>query len=421
MARVPSLREHTVAPPALSPIPQARSLERELRAAIGASPGDARAHAALGNLLVRKDLYFDAREAYREAVAIDGGFAEAHLAIADLSSILRDNAASAEHLRRALALQRFYPDPLPIAGRIRLLMMLRDAPYAMNAPLEVILDRRRVAVHKLYVGEMPHGDLAEHDVLWCAFGLLDGNDAAVRCARALAGGEPLINAPETIAQCRRDVLHDTLAGCDVQAVRTTLVPAAALNAVPLPALIRPAGTHAGFGLARIRTSDERAAHVQRFPSPRYHVSPFVEYRSPDGYYRKYRIVLVDGVPYPYHLAISPRWMVHYQSSPMAEHEWMRQEEAAFLADPESVFPRWRTTGASLAAALELDYAGVDVTRMPDGSMLVFEADPAMLVHDEDEGSAFDYKRPYVASIREALHRAIERRVMRESRSSRETL
>jgi len=58
----------------------------------------------------------------------------------------------------------------------------------------------------------------------------------------------------------------------------------------------------------------------------------------DGWYRKYRVIFVDGVPYPYHLAISRSWIVHYRTSAMSEATWMRDEERRFLDDPHSVFP-----------------------------------------------------------------------------------
>jgi hypothetical protein len=40
---------------------------------------------------------------------------------------------------------------------------------------------------------------------------------------------------------------------------------------------------------------------------------------------------------PYHLAIGNDWKVHHVLTDMAEQPWMRQEEAAFLANPAAVF------------------------------------------------------------------------------------
>ena len=69
----------------------------------------------------------------------------------------------------------------------------------------------------------------------------------------------------------------------------------------------------------------------------------------------------------------------------------------------------------IARAVGLDYFGIDATVLPDGRLAVFEADAAMLVHDEDARDVFAYKRPFVAHIREALHATIASRIRRETR------
>ncbi len=197
----------------------------------------------------------------------------------------------------------------------------------------------------------------------------------------------------------------------VAAVR--IVAASELRDIALPAVVRPIDSHAGRGLASVQTPAELDAHAERFPSALYGVSAFVDYRSPDGYYRKYRFMIIDGAAYPYHLAISPRWIVHYRSSPMEEHEWMRLEEERFSAQPMAVFPQWNHVAETIAQRTQLDYLGLDVTRLDDGTMLVFEADPAMLVHDEDESGPLCFKRPYVDAIRPSVassHHARMRRV-----------
>ncbi|MBV8637796.1 MAG: hypothetical protein JO322_06895 [Candidatus Eremiobacteraeota bacterium] len=408
LTRVPELGGYTVAPAALSPLPQMRAIERVLRASIESSPEDARGYAMLGNLLTRQSLYLQARDAYTHAIEIDAGFAAAYLAAAELSSIVRDDEAARTYLSRALAIRRRFDDPMPVGDRTPVLMLLKDAPYAVNAPLEVLLDRNRVALHKLYVGEEPRETLPDHAVAFVAFGYAPGDERAVANASKIAAlSARTINAPQILDRSSRAHLAATLAGIEGVAVATVqAVDAKDLANIELPAIIRPIDSHAGHGLAHVRTKTELELHVQGFPSRRYAVSSFVDYRSPDGYYRKYRIIVVDGMAFPYHLAVSPRWIVHYQSSPMEEHEWMRLEEERFLADPASVFPQWVSIAQLIARRTKLEYVGLDVARLPDGTMLVFEADPAMLVHDEDETGPFSFKRPYVDAIRQAVHRAL---------------
>ncbi|HEX8807240.1 MAG TPA: hypothetical protein VF741_09830, partial [Candidatus Aquilonibacter sp.] len=180
--------------------------------------------------------------------------------------------------------------------------------------------------------------------------------------------------------------------------------------ITIPALLRPIDTHRGDGFAYVISEDALCSHVARFPAAQYYRSDFVDARSADGYYRKFRAIFVDGVAFPYHLAIAPQWMVHYQTSPMRENAALREEERAFLEDPTRVFPSWHRVMPEIARAVGLDYFGVDATVLGDGRLFVFEADAAMLVHDEDPCDVFAYKRPHVARIRDALHAAIASRI-----------
>jgi hypothetical protein len=145
------------------------------------------------------------------------------------------------------------------------------------------------------------------------------------------------------------------------------------------------------------------------------LSEFVDYHNADGYYRKYRIVFVDGVAYPVHLAISPRWMIHYYNAPMADNVWMRDEEHAFMRDLESVFHGLLADGLrEIARAIPLDYFGIDCSIAPDGRVLLFEASSAMIVHMRDPIDLYPYKAKYVPRVIAALERLFDDRLQRET-------
>jgi tetratricopeptide (TPR) repeat protein len=396
---VPSfLSEFTIAPPALGPVADSREIEAELRLVAASRPRDATPVARLANLYVRENRYAQALELYERATELNPNFAEGWLAAGDLAYILRDEQRARSAIERALRLQRYFPDPDPSRRPLHLVMLMRDAPYSVNAPLELLLDRTRVRIDRCYVANFT-GNLPGDAVPMTAFGHWRGGDVAVAAAARYAR----VNVPQYLDRCARERLADTLAGIDgVRAIGASIAGEAAVRSVELPALVRPEDTHAGRGLSYVTTPEALDAHLRRFPATAYAVTPFVDCRSVDGYYRKYRVVLVEGRAYPYHLAISDRWMVHYQTSRMQDHVWMRREELAFLSDPASVFGRWSEQTRAIARAIGLDYVGLDVARLPDGTMLVFEADPAMLIHDEDERGTFGYKRPFVRAIRDAL-------------------
>jgi glutathione synthase/RimK-type ligase-like ATP-grasp enzyme len=87
---------------------------------------------------------------------------------------------------------------------------------------------------------------------------------------------------------------------------------------------------------------------------------------------------------------------------MANQEWMRKEEEAFLQDPHRVFSKEHFDAMKqIAKAIGLDYCGIDCALDPDGKIVVFEANATMRVHDE-KVPTFTYKNPYIAKIKEAF-------------------
>ena len=70
-----------------------------------------------------------------------------------------------------------------------------------------------------------------------------------------------------------------------------------------PLIVRPVGSHAGNGLQKIDDAAAMAASIELARLPMAYVSSFVDYASPDGRWRKYRIVFLGGRPYLAHMAI----------------------------------------------------------------------------------------------------------------------
>jgi hypothetical protein len=184
------------------------------------------------------------------------------------------------------------------------------------------------------------------------------------------------------------------------------------DALSFPVVARPIGSHGGQGVVLIATPEELALLE---PTPRY-VTPYHDYRSADGLFRKYRVIFVDRVPYPYHLAISQDWLVHYFSADMATDEAKRTEEAFFLGQPERCLgaPAWVALKA-IGQRLDLDYAGADFALLADGSVLLFEANATMLAHLADDPVLFAYKHQVLPALFEAFHRMVNRAAQRDRR------
>ena len=120
------------------------------------------------------------------------------------------------------------------------------------------------------------------------------------------------------------------------------------------------------------------------------------------------MIFVDRAPFPYHLAISPRWLVHYFSADMLDHPAKRDEEFRFLEAPAEVLgPRACAALAAVGRRLDLDYCGADFSLLPDGRVLLFEANATMLVHPETE-PALERKNVHIDRILAAFDTLLER-------------
>jgi len=237
---------------------------------------------------------------------------------------------------------------------------------------------------------------------------------------ARRSGRPVLNAPRAAWLTRRDLLPERLTnieGIDVPAVhRIEPAQARSLGVVgelarrnaTYPLLVRSARTHGGDSVV-LASQPSDLAQAELPAKNVVYATEYRDYRSLDGYYRKYRVMFIDRCLYPYHLAISKRWLVHYFSAEMAAEPWKLDEEYRFLKDPVGVLgPKaWRAL-EQIAERLDLDYAGIDFSILPEGTVLVFEANATMFVHPEEAGGVLSYKNQAVDAIVRAFGEMILR-------------
>jgi glutathione synthase/RimK-type ligase-like ATP-grasp enzyme len=238
-------------------------------------------------------------------------------------------------------------------------------------------------------------------------------------------GKPVINHPDRIRPTDRFSVAETLADVpDCVVPRTVRYPRAALAApdavaaVPFdpPFLVRPAGTHGGDDLELVTQRDAVPGLLAGWDREQVYVSQFVDYRSEDGHFRKYRLIFVDGEILPYHLAIADDWKVHYYRTDMMHQAWMRQEEERFLRDPATAFDdRHFAALRAIRDAIDLDFFGIDCGIDRDGRLVVFEVNATMLVHAEDPDSVFGYKQAPVFRIKLAFDAMLARAAARPAR------
>lgn len=227
-------------------------------------------------------------------------------------------------------------------------------------------------------------------------------------------GKPVLNPPQAVRGTGRDRAATLFA--DIPALVTPAVRYARteeLAALPIETglLVRPAGDHGGNNLLLLRTDADRDAFLAGRPGGPLLLSPFHDFRSPDGHWRKYRFIFVDRRVYPFHLAIADDWLVHYWRADMQRSPWKMAEEERFLDDWRGVFgPSAARAVEEAARRLDLDYGGMDCTLTADGEVLVFEANACMLVHLDEPASAFPYKHRHTPRIRDAFTRMVLERI-----------
>lgn len=380
-------------------------------------PDHSRAMMNLGSALLARREYGEAARWSRASLALDPDQVEAHQVLA--GALLELGQLEEARQQRDLAYRRqaVFMEPAPDPKHTVLVLW---AAAQGNVPIDFLLPPQTTTrIHWMveYATGAQASALPPVDLVFNAIGDEDSLALAGPVARYLeACDRPVINRPEAVAGTARHRIGERLGAIPGVLVPTTIrvsadAPDAAMLAASglrLPLLLRPAGSHGGDHLARIETA-EALATFEPWRAEAYYVTNYHDYRSADGYCRKYRFIFVDRQPHAYHLAIGPHWMVHYETAQMLEHPWKRAEEARFLEDPAGVLGMQAMAAVSaIGQALDLDYAGVDCTLLPDGRVLVFEANATMLAHPETEHAALAFKNVHVGRILDAFHALVER-------------
>ena len=330
-------------------------------------------------------------------------------AIMDLATLLLLTGQGEAGLRvqvQALELQKLFRRPAADGPPLKLLAIVTPGDLMANTPLDFLLEDAKVELISLYV--VPGAPIPEppaHDVAFLAIGESEANRAALDAIEPLLASwpRPVLNGKAAnIRALTRDGVAAAIAGASevlapvaARLSRDDLAAIAAGHCPPcaFPLLVRPIASHAGAGLAKLDEASALPAYLAEQAEDRFYVTPFVDYAGADGLFRKQRIVLIAGRPFICHMAVSERWMVHYMNAGMTESAEKRAEEARFMADFDTDFAaRHAGAFAQMHERLGLDYLGIDCAETPDGRLLLFEADVAMIVHAMDPPDPFAYKK-----------------------------
>jgi len=397
-----------------------------LRAAVSLDPDEPISWRALGQTFRQVGQTDEADSCELAALSLERTVPDRELLIGDALVAIGAPDPARVRFERAMAGASWVGPPQPRSDA-RLRVGVIAAPGRANTPLDFILDRQRLAVGIVLMLDgfaYPYDRIAaSYDVLFNAVADPDYGAAATALALGLAErvGLPIANHPRLIAETGRERIAERLssaAGCVVPAtgryasrsLRDRTVADRALREIGMPLLARPAGSHGGKRLERIDDAATLDAYLAWTTAEEIYLTRYHEFRSPDGRYRKYRFIAVDGALFPYHLAIGEHWLVHYFRTAMTEDDALRAEEADFVAAPfDHVGPDAAAALREVARRITLDFFGIDCAVLPDGRLLLFECNAAMLVRHSDPLALFDYKRAPSEAIRDAVSRMLERR------------
>lgn len=318
--------------------------------------------------------------------------------------------------RQALSTQVLYRSPGSTQPpRLRVLALAAPLDVGGNTPIEFLVVEPDIELSTLYVvpGQSIEANIPEHDVAIVV--ISDGDESAPSldylAALADVWPRPLLNYPDRIKRTDRDRLYgllEDIPGLDIPVTRrvsredlqaiwvgTMGVP----DGVSFPIVVRPVGSHAGKGLARLDSGDDVPFYLAGQADAEFFIMRFVDFSGDDGQFRKYRVVFVDGQPFACHMAISEQWKIWYLNAGMAEDAGKRAEEARFMEDFDTGFgQRHAVALQELARRLGLDYFSIDCAETKEGELLVFEAGVAMVVHDMDSAELYPYKPPQMAKV-----------------------
>jgi hypothetical protein len=347
-------------------------------------------------------------------------------ALLDLSAIAQLQGRPRDRIElqaAALKLQRVYRRPATVASErpLRLLAFMAPGDFMANTPLEFMLDDSSVVLDMMYVVPgMALPEVPEHDVAMVAIDESDETQPVLRQLSELlkAWPRPVINAPDRIARLTRAgtwQLLKSAAGVvmpiNVRIGRAALEGIAAgrtavesvLDGCGFPIIARPSWSQAGMGLVKIDQASAIGPYLREWADAEFYLAPFVDYRGPDGLFRKARIAIIEGRPFVCHMAVSDHWMVHYLNANMRNDASRRAEEARFMATFDDDFGlRHAAAFSTIAQRTGLQYLPIDCGETPDGKLLVFEVGTAMIVHSMDPPDLFPYKQPQMQKVFDAF-------------------
>src|SRR5262249_54926926 len=180
--------------------------------------------------------------------------------------------------------------------RLRVLALAAATDMGSNTPIEFLLEESGIELMVLYVTPEAHlpSPLPDHDVAIVIAS--DSEDCRAALGKIDAATpnwpRPLLNAPRLVSSLDRDKLFRLLDGIEGLEVPATLVVtrerlvdvvhspdelADIADSLAFPVILRPRGSHAGSGLAKIDDAQALALYLENRQEELFFISRFIDY------------------------------------------------------------------------------------------------------------------------------------------------
>jgi glutathione synthase/RimK-type ligase-like ATP-grasp enzyme len=268
---------------------------------------------------------------------------------------------------------------------LRVLVLAAPGEIYCNAPVEFLLQNGEIETIFWYVLPDREEAIPEHDIAIVAASLAKVTKPATdRIQKMLQNWpKPVINRIENIQKFNRDrffTYANDIAGLHIP--ETKRVSREEKPPFPYPFIIRLIESFSGQGLVKIEQPSDLSSYLNTHSNAEFFVSPFIDYSSADGLFRKYRIAVIDGQAFPSHMAITEKWAVWYYNAGMAGNEKKISEENDFLEN-FTLGKKYGEALYQLAKKIGSEYFVLDCAETKTGELLIFEGGHDMIVHDMD--------------------------------------
>ena len=295
-------------------------------------------------------------------------------------------------------------------GKVRLagatdlhLMLPRSVPrHRLNVTPQLLRQRRRP-------------ELIQYRYILNMITEPEHNDKVLETLRKLlreTSGK-VINRPEAVLRSTRDQVAKRLGGIQgLHVPKAMRLPASkphlARQAIEqkglhFPMILRRAGMHTGQTMTLV---DDAASLPDDIEGEGDLIATeFVDFKSADGLYRKYRAFFIGPHVIFRHMLVSDHWNVHARDRRrfMAERQELLDEEARLFEVTSGAFPPAVAKVLQVVRSqIDLDYFGMDFAIMPDERVVLFEANATMNFFPFLTDPKFEYVRRCIKPAQRAF-------------------